>query len=70
MILRKPIITTEVSGSSLIKDKYGVVVDKKQSEITNTMKEFIKNGYKSITEFDYENYNNEALKKIEEMINE
>ncbi len=69
MILKKPIITTSVSGSSFIKDKYGVVVDKKQNEITETMREFIKNKYKYKNVFDYEKYNSEALKSIEKMIN-
>ncbi len=68
MILNKPIITTNVSGTDEIKEKgFAIITDKDIFEIYITMKNFILNKYKMKKEFNPEAYNNEILEKIEKL---
>ena len=67
MILGKPIITTDVSDSMKdVNDKYGIVVEKTEDDIYNAMKVFLEDGFK-IQEFNPKKYNEEILKKIDEI---
>lgn len=68
LTLNKPIITTNVSGSNNIKDKYGFVVDKNAEQLYKKMKEFILKGYKIEKRFNPEKYNNEIKEKLEKII--
>lgn len=68
MILNKPIITTNISGSNQITGKYGYVIDKREEELYEKMKKFIEDGYTIKEKFDAEKYNKEIIKKIENMI--
>lgn len=68
-ILEKPIITTNVSDSELeINNKYGIVINKDDESIYNAMKEFIKNKFIIKEKFQPEKYNEDIIKKVEEMI--
>ena len=65
----KPIITTDVSDSKKdIEGKYGIVCSKDVKQISKAMEEFINNGYEIKNKFDPEKYNNEIIKKIEDII--
>lgn len=69
-VLNKPIITTDVSDALAdIQNKFGIVTSKNVEEIYIAMKEFIQNGYEIKEKFDVRKYNEEMLKKIEEIIN-
>lgn len=68
MVLNKPIITTNVSGSDNIKEKYGFVIEKKTEQLYEKMKEIILYGYKIKKQFNPEEYNKEIEKKLEEII--
>ena len=68
MILGKPIITTEVSDSKTeIKDKFGIVVEKSEEGIYQGMKQYLEYGF-NMKPFDPEEYNQNILKKLEEII--
>ena len=70
MILKLPIITTNVSDSlQIIQDKYGVVTEKNVDSIYNAMKNAIINGSSQKEEFDYQEYNRGINKKLEKLIN-
>lgn len=70
LILGKPIVTTDVSDSKKdIKDKYGIVNDNSEKGVYEGMKEFIKNGYEA-QEFSAEEYNQEIVRKLQEIIDE
>lgn len=70
LILGKPIVTTDVSDSKRdIKDKYGIVNDNSEKGVYEGMKEFIKNGYEA-QEFSAEEYNQEIVRKLQEIIEE
>lgn len=65
MTLNIPIITTDVSdASSIIKDKYGIVVENNDDAIYDGMKKFLDEGFKIKKKFNPENYNTESLNKI------
>ena len=66
-ILNKPIITTKVSDYEEIEEKYGYVTDKDVDDIYHNMKKFIENGYQIKERFDYNKYNEEILKRLEEL---
>ncbi len=67
MILKKPIITTDVSDSLIdVKDKYGIVVDKSTNGVYSGMKEYLDKGF-DMQEFDAERYNDEILRKMNEI---
>lgn len=68
MVLNKPIITTNVSGSDNIKGKYGFVIEKNTEQLYEKMKEFILNGYEIKKQFNPEEYNKEIKEKLEEII--
>lgn len=69
-VLNKPIITTDVSDAlSDIQDKFGIVTLKEVDKIYKAMKQFIQNGYEIKEKFDAEIYNNDIIKKIENIIN-
>ena len=65
MILKTPIITTNVSDYEQIEGKYGIVTTKEVLDIYNAMKNFIQNGYETKGEFDYRKYNEEILENLE-----
>ena len=67
MILRKPIITTNVSDYEQIDGKYGVVTSKDVKDIYNAMKNFIQNGFELKEEFDYQKYNEEMIQNLEKL---
>ena len=65
MTLNIPIITTDVSdANSIIKDKYGIVVENNDDAIYDGMKKFLDEGFKIKKKFNPENYNTESLNKI------
>jgi len=67
MILKKPIITTNVSDYEQIEQGYGIVTTKEIKDIYKAMKEFILNGYKIKEDFNYQKFNEEILEKIEQI---
>ena len=68
MILGKPIITTDVSDSKIdVKGKYGIIVEKSEDGVYSGMKEYLDKGFNS-QKFDAEKYNEEILKKIDEIL--
>jgi glycosyltransferase involved in cell wall biosynthesis len=69
MVLNKPIITTQVTGTKDILGKYGIVVENNDSAIYNGMKKFIDYGYVIKNKFDCNKYNCDQLKKIIDLIN-
>ena len=70
MILEKVIITTDVSDSKFeIEDKYGFVCSKEISDIYQTMKKFIEDGYEIKTKFNPDIYNKNIISKVENFIN-
>ena len=66
-ILEKPIITTKVSDYKEVENKYGFVTEKDTKDIYEKMKNFILNGFEIKEKFDYKKYNEEILKKIEDL---
>ena len=66
-ILEKPIITTKVSDYREVENKYGFVTEKDTKDIYEKMKNFILNGFEIKEKFDYKKYNEEILKKIENL---
>ena len=66
-ILNVPLITTKVSDYQDIEKKYGIVTE--QEEIYKGMKEFLDNGFKIKKKFDYKEYNQNIILKIENLIN-
>lgn len=66
-VLNKPIITTKVSDYEQVENGRGMVVEKNAEAIYTAMKEFIKNGYEIKEPFDYEAYNQEVLKTLENL---
>ncbi len=68
-VLGKPIITTDVSDSKKdIVGKYGIVTEKSDKGVYEGMKKFIKDGFE-MEKFDPQEYNNEILKRLDEIIN-
>lgn len=65
-VLNKPIITTKVSDFEQVENR-GIVVEKTIEGIYNAMKEVTQKGYEIKEVFDYEKYNKEILKKLEEI---
>ena len=66
-ILEKTIITTKVSDYKEVENKYGFVTEKDTKDIYEKMKNFILNGFEIKEKFDYKKYNEEILKKIENL---
>lgn len=69
LALNKPIITTKISGSEQIKDKFGLITEKNVSSIYENMKNFIKNGYVIKEKFDTEKYNIDIKNNLDKLIN-
>ncbi len=71
MVLKTPILTTDVSDSkSDIDRKYGIVFENNSpEEIAKRMKEIIENKEKYTEEFDADSFNKTILNKIENLIN-
>lgn len=68
LILNKPIITTNVADAiEDIDNKFGKVVEKDDNQIYMAMKEFITKGYNIKRKFNPEEYNNEIIKKLEQV---
>ena len=68
-ILNKPIITTKVSDYKQVEGR-GILTEKTAESTYNAMKEVIENGYMIKNKFDYNKYNEEISKRIEDIINE
>lgn len=66
-ILNIPLITTKVSDYQDIENKYGIVTE--QEEIYQGIKQFLDKGFKIKKEFNYKEYNQDILTKIENLIN-
>lgn len=65
-VLGLPIITTEVSdGKQEVEGKYGYVTKKDTEDIYKAMKKFIKEGYMIKEKFHPEEFNEDILKKLE-----
>lgn len=69
MILKIPIITTNVSDYKEVEGKFGIVTTKDINEIYNAMKKFITDKYHIKQEFDYKKYNEEIIQKLEKILN-
>lgn len=68
-ILDKPIITTKLSDYNQVEGR-GILTEKTVESTYEAMKEAIENGYEIKKKFDYNKYNEEISKKIENIINE
>ena len=67
-ILKKPIITTDVSDAKEdVQNQFGKVVEKDIDAICQEMKEFIKTGYDIKNKFDPSRYNQEIIQKLEKL---
>lgn len=65
MTLNIPIITTEVSdANSIIKNKYGIVVENNDNSIYYGMKKFLDEGFNIKNKFNPKKYNDDSLNKI------
>lgn len=69
MILKNPIITTNVSDYNEIEGKYGIVTTKEEKDIYEKMRNFIQNGFELKEDFNYKEYNKKVLEKINDIIN-
>jgi len=67
MILAKPIITTNVSDYEQIDGIYGMVTKKEVNDIYKKMKSFIQNGFEPKEKFDYQKFNEEIIKNLEQI---
>lgn len=67
MLLKTPIITTNVSDYDEIEGKYGIVTSKEIDSIYTEMKNFIQNGFEIKEEFNYKKYNEEILENLEKI---
>lgn len=68
-VLKKPIITTDISDAvEQVEGKFGKVTKKDTNEIYTTMKYFIKNGYELKETFDAEKYNQEIISTLEKIM--
>ena len=67
MILKKQIITTNVSDYEQIENGFGIVTTKETESIYSAMKNFIQNGFELKQEFDYEKFNKEILESLEKV---
>lgn len=67
MILKKPIITTNVSDHEQIQGKFGIVTTKEIESIYNAMKSFIQNGFELKEEFNYQKFNEEIIQSLEKI---
>ncbi|MBQ3415076.1 MAG: glycosyltransferase [Clostridia bacterium] len=65
--LNKPIITTKVSDYKQVEDGFGYVTEKDSKDIYEKMKLFIEKGFTINKKFKPEEYNNEIMKKLEEI---
>lgn len=69
LILNKPIITTNISDAMEdINNKYGKVVEKNETALYETMKDFIQNGYEIKEKFNPKEYNEEIIQKIKQIL--
>lgn len=66
-ILNKPIITTKVSDYEEVEQGYGLVTEKNEQEIYEAMKTFLEKGYQIEKKFDVKQYNEEIIKKLEQI---
>lgn len=67
-VLNKPIITTKVSDYEDIKDKFGYVTEKDALDIYDKMKLFINNGFEIKEKFDSDQFNENIIEKIKDII--
>ena len=66
-ILNRPIITTKVSDYKEVENQYGIVTEKNEKSIYEAMKTFIEKGFTMQTKFDANQYNEEIIKKLEQI---
>lgn len=66
-ILNKPIITTKVSDYKEVENQYGIVTEKNEKSIYEAMNTFIEKGFTMQTKFDANQYNEEIIKKLEQI---
>ena len=66
-ILKVPIITTKVSDFKEVEGKYGMIAEKNTQDVYKKMKTFIEKGFSIQEEFNSEKYNQEIMKKLEEI---
>lgn len=70
MVLKLPIITTNVSDSEeIINNRFGIVTEKSVSSIYTAMKNFINQPFKIFEIFDAELYNERIQNSLEDIIN-
>lgn len=68
-VLKKPIITTDISDAvEQVEGKFGKVTTKDVKDIYITMKDFIENGYIVKENFDPEKYNQEIIQTLERIM--
>lgn len=68
-VLNLPIITTDVSDSKLdVENKLGLVCGHEINDIFENMKKMINDNFFIKEKIDFEKYNNEIIKKIEELL--
>lgn len=68
-VLEKPILTTNISDAKeQIEGNYGVVVEKSMEAIYEGMKQFITQGYNIKEKFNIQEYNQEMIQKLENII--
>lgn len=66
-LLNKPIITTKVSDYEEVEKGYGIVTEKSEKDIYEAMKTFIEKGFKIEKKFNVKQYNEEIIKKLEQI---
>jgi len=67
MILKTPIITTNISDYQQVVGNYGIVTTKNVKNIYNAMKSFMQDGFELKEEFNYQKYNKEILEKLDQI---
>ena len=69
-ILNKPIITTDVSDAKQDLLGFGIVTDNNEEAYYNGVKEYLDHGYKIKKPFNPKKYNEDILKKLDQVIEE
>ena len=70
MIMNKPILSTTVSDYEPLVNKYGVFCKKNANDIYYMMRDYLDKGFKIKKPFDYDEYNNDIMEKLDNIINE
>lgn len=68
-ILNKPFISTDVADAKLIADEgYGILCENSENGVYQGMKKFLENGYCIKKKFNYEEFNNNITKLLDEVV--